>query len=317
MRLTGCFYVQFDMEKITIGLLDLGYREAADSLTSFMQVFDYACAADKLGYSRFWLAEHHNSNIAAPFTNPEPMITLIAASTENINIGAAGMLLSIYEPYFIATRFKILNNLFFNRIDLGLAKGNPELDFINNTNDTILFNDNYSRLYDYLYNEIDNYNNRKLVLPPFNGTVPELWYLTSTYKNFNDIIRLKSNLCRSIMHGGLPEIIDYQKEQLLEFKGEYYAVHKCFPKIAVAVAVVIEGTIEKAKQKCNRIIKNYKINTSTITPIACTLNSLCDLLVNYQFLFGVDEFIIYDMDGNNDNKISNLIKISEQLTLKS
>ena len=59
------------MNKIKIGLLELGHRENTDSITAIQQILDYAIESDNLGFSRFWLGEHHSPNITLPYTNPK------------------------------------------------------------------------------------------------------------------------------------------------------------------------------------------------------------------------------------------------------
>jgi len=82
---------------------------------------DLAQHADRLGYSRYWLAEHHNlSSVASP--SPDLMIGQIAAVTERIRVGSGGVMLPNHAPLVVAERFKMLEALFPGRIDLGLGR---------------------------------------------------------------------------------------------------------------------------------------------------------------------------------------------------
>src|SRR5690242_3054666 len=82
---------------------------------------DLARHADRLGYSRYWLAEHHNlSSVASP--SPDLMIGQIAAVTERIRVGSGGVMLPNHAPLVVAERFKMLEALFPGRIDLGLGR---------------------------------------------------------------------------------------------------------------------------------------------------------------------------------------------------
>ena len=82
---------------------------------------DLAVHADKLGYVRYWLAEHHNlSSVASPA--PDIMIGQIAAVTQHIRVGSGGVMLPNHAPLVIAERFKMLEALFPGRIDLGLGR---------------------------------------------------------------------------------------------------------------------------------------------------------------------------------------------------
>src|ERR1700689_5960091 len=82
---------------------------------------DLAQLADALGYTRYWVAEHHNlANIAS--SAPEIMIGQIAAATTRIRVGSGGVMLVNHAPLMVAERFKVLEALFPGRIDLGLGR---------------------------------------------------------------------------------------------------------------------------------------------------------------------------------------------------
>jgi len=80
-----------------------------------------AQAAERLGYSRYWLAEHHGSRGLAGAA-PEIMMARVAAATTTIRVGAGGILLSHYSPLKVAEIFHVLSALFPGRIDLGLGR---------------------------------------------------------------------------------------------------------------------------------------------------------------------------------------------------
>ena len=82
---------------------------------------DLAQHADRLGYARYWVAEHHNlANIAS--TAPDIMIGQIAALTSRMRIGSGGVMLPNHAPLTVAERFKVLEALFPGRIDLGIGR---------------------------------------------------------------------------------------------------------------------------------------------------------------------------------------------------
>src|SRR3954453_21084792 len=82
---------------------------------------DLARLADRLGFSRYWVAEHHNMpNIAS--SAPDIMIGQIPAVTERLRVGSGGVMLPNHAPLQGAKRFKVLEGLFPNRIDLGLGR---------------------------------------------------------------------------------------------------------------------------------------------------------------------------------------------------
>ncbi|WP_159999786.1 LLM class flavin-dependent oxidoreductase [Roseomonas sp. 18066] len=77
--------------------------------------------ADRLGYARYWLAEHHNSDSHAG-SAPEILIAAIAATTQRIRIGSAGVMLPHYAALKVAEQFRVLEAIAPGRIDLGLGR---------------------------------------------------------------------------------------------------------------------------------------------------------------------------------------------------
>jgi alkanesulfonate monooxygenase SsuD/methylene tetrahydromethanopterin reductase-like flavin-dependent oxidoreductase (luciferase family) len=82
---------------------------------------DLARLADDLGFTRYWVAEHHNLPSIAS-SAPDIMIGQIAAATARIRVGSGGVMLPNHAPLMVAERFKVLEALFPGRIDLGLGR---------------------------------------------------------------------------------------------------------------------------------------------------------------------------------------------------
>jgi luciferase family oxidoreductase group 1 len=82
---------------------------------------DLARLADRLGYVRYWVAEHHNMPAIAS-SAPDIMIGQIAAATSRMRVGSGGVMLPNHAPLMVAERFKVLEALFPGRIDLGLGR---------------------------------------------------------------------------------------------------------------------------------------------------------------------------------------------------
>jgi luciferase family oxidoreductase group 1 len=99
---------------------------AADALQNSIQL---ARLCDRLGYHRYWLAEHHSTGGFA-CTAPEIMIARVAAETSLMRIGSGAVLLPHYAPLKVAETFRTLHALYPNRIDLGVgrAPGGTPLD---------------------------------------------------------------------------------------------------------------------------------------------------------------------------------------------
>jgi luciferase family oxidoreductase group 1 len=108
--------------KIPLSVLDLSpVITGASGATSLRNSIDLATLADRLGYARYWVAEHHNLPSVAS-SAPEIMIGQIAAATSRIRVGSGGVMLPNHAPLMVAERFKVLEALFPGRIDLGLGR---------------------------------------------------------------------------------------------------------------------------------------------------------------------------------------------------
>jgi luciferase family oxidoreductase group 1 len=107
---------------VPLSVLDLSpVTTATPGSVALRNTLDLARLAERLGYGRYWVAEHHNlANIAS--SAPEIMIGQIAAATRDIRVGSGGVMLPNHAPLMVAERFKVLEALFPGRIDLGLGR---------------------------------------------------------------------------------------------------------------------------------------------------------------------------------------------------
>ncbi|HYE42052.1 MAG TPA: LLM class flavin-dependent oxidoreductase [Caulobacteraceae bacterium] len=107
---------------IPFSVLDLApIVEGGDARQSFHNSRDLARHAERLGYNRFWLAEHHNMpGIASAAT--AVVIGYVAEGTSTIRVGAGGVMLPNHAPLTIAEQFGTLASLYPGRIDLGLGR---------------------------------------------------------------------------------------------------------------------------------------------------------------------------------------------------
>lgn len=103
-------------------ILDLAPVKAGGSIEdSFHNTLDLARHAEKWGFTRFWLAEHHNMpGIASAATSV--LIGFVAAGTNSIRVGSGGIMLPNHAPLVIAEQFGTLATLYPGRIDLGIGR---------------------------------------------------------------------------------------------------------------------------------------------------------------------------------------------------
>src|SRR3954464_9230331 len=95
--------------------------EGGGAAMAFQNTVDLAQHAERWGYHRYWVAEHHNlPGIASAATSV--VIGHVAGKTKTIRVGAGGIMLPNHAPLLIAEQFGTLESLFPGRIDLGLGR---------------------------------------------------------------------------------------------------------------------------------------------------------------------------------------------------
>ncbi|MEN2281051.1 LLM class flavin-dependent oxidoreductase [Algoriphagus sp. SE2] len=107
---------------VPYSILDLSIiREDFDAKDAYERSLQLACLAEQLGYTRMWLAEHHNmANVGS--SAPQILIGYLANGTSKIRLGSGGIMLPNHSPLIIAEQFGTLATLYPNRIDLGLGR---------------------------------------------------------------------------------------------------------------------------------------------------------------------------------------------------
>ncbi|MCY9547549.1 LLM class flavin-dependent oxidoreductase [Lysinibacillus xylanilyticus] len=106
----------------SLGILDQSpIIENATNEQTLQKTVALAQKAEQLGYSRFWVSEHHNTDTLAG-SSPEVLVSYLLAKTKSINIGSGGVMLQHYSPYKVAENFHVLASLEPGRVDLGIGK---------------------------------------------------------------------------------------------------------------------------------------------------------------------------------------------------
>jgi luciferase family oxidoreductase group 1 len=107
---------------LRLGVLDQSpVPEGSTGRDALRDTIALARHAERLGYSRYWLAEHHNHpGLACPA--PEVVVATVAAATESIRVGSGGVMLPHYAPLKVAEQFRVLEALHPGRIDLGVGR---------------------------------------------------------------------------------------------------------------------------------------------------------------------------------------------------
>lgn len=308
------------MKKIQLGLLDFGLRDKAmNSLHIVEDLIEYARHADALGYSRFWVAEHHTADTRLAWSNPQTLVPILAGMTERIKIGVAGILLGIHSSYHVASQFKLLANLFPKRIDLGLANGvvsekvAQALTHKSNKESQALFEKNCTDLAHMLYDEDELYEDGEgIVIPPYKGEIPELWSLGVSYKSLERAMNLKANFARSIFHHGADST--HEQDRLQQFKVEFFQRHNRYPKITLALA----GCCNKSSVKAAKIVEDLNRKTSVGKgEVFGSPEKFHDEIMILTEEYGIDEVIFMSAATNSKDRMEEIELISNAFNLSS
>lgn len=175
------------MKNIKLSVLDqTPIRKESNAQESLQETIELAKLADELGYTRYWLSEHHNSKTLAT-GSPEIMIARLGAETNNIKLGSGGMMMPNHSTLRVAENFRVLEALYPGRIDLGMGRApggdrltahllNPSNDF-NPQNYIQQLRDLKSFLNDEPLESVGESNVKAI---PIINTAPNLWILTSS-----------------------------------------------------------------------------------------------------------------------------------------
>lgn len=289
-----------------ISLLEFGEgTEEENGLIRLKNVFDYAIKADQLGFNRFWLAEHNLYSRKQAWGCPISLVPVIASATQNIRVGTGGVLLKLHNTFDVCAQFKLWNNIYSNRLDLGLANGGvstTQVELAGQVNNS--FDEKFESLVSYLTDE-DSLFEKKVVLPPYKGVSPEIWALGSSSAGFHRSLKYGTNYVRSIFHENSE--LEYEKDLFDDFKNEFYKRHgrKVKTMLCISGSCLKEG---KRLKELNGIGekdgKNHLIGT-----VSFLKDKLPELLDNYS----ADEILWRDMNRNINERKETLELLSEFL----
>ncbi|WP_156288458.1 LLM class flavin-dependent oxidoreductase [Oceanobacillus salinisoli] len=207
---------------------------------------ELAQLADQLGYTRYWVAEHHDLNgLASPA--PDILLGIIGSKTKRIHIGSGAVLLPNYSPYHIAERYNELATLFPGRIDLGIGRapgGSAEVSIAlagNFLEQVRKFPELIDELVHFLHRDFPNNHMFSKISPsPVPETPPIPWLLGTSKKS-------------AVLAGekGLPYVFGHfmSNENGPEIVKSYVkSFSKGNPKAFVTVSVICAETTEEAEE---------------------------------------------------------------------
>ncbi|MEZ5403193.1 MAG: MsnO8 family LLM class oxidoreductase [Bryobacteraceae bacterium] len=298
-----------------LSLLDFGYvPPAAKPSRVLRDLVASAPIAEKLGFYRFWLAEHHEAHFS--YSCPELLIPQIAASTSSIRVGTAGVLMHFHSPLKIAETFRMLEALYPGRVDLGVASGLSGSDQIRHALRhgfdlaqavrTRLYTSQVEELLGWCRNTIEGHQ----ATPRGQASPPVLLMGGGRgIGNMTMAARHGTAFCYSISHGSSetgPEIV-------ARYRAEFQpSAELPTPQTAIAGTLICAETNSEALGVQNYFLALDKGLKAAVIgrPERCRA-VIQELLDRY----GCDEFIAMPMATNQDEKLRSYRLLSETCQL--
>src|SRR6201981_1749909 len=236
--------------KYRLSVLDLSPVSAGSTAPQALRnTVDLARLTDELGYTRFWLAELHNTRLIASSV-PELMIGHVANATKRIRVGSGGVMLPNHSPLHVAEAFRVLEALHPGRIDLGLGRA-PGTDTVTalalRRSRQAVFSDEFPQQLDELLgfvsdDFVEEHPFRDVKAMPADVGTPETWLVGS--RDFSAQLAAKLGLGFAFAHHIQPS----PAITALRMYREYFRPSKYFaePKALAAVSVVCASASGRA-----------------------------------------------------------------------
>ncbi|WP_409298869.1 LLM class flavin-dependent oxidoreductase [Peribacillus sp. SCS-26] len=239
--------------------------EGSDANTALNEAARLAAAGEVLGYSRYWIAEHHDiGGLACPA--PEVMLSYIGTKTKSIRIGSGAVLLPHYKPYKIAESFNLLAVLFPGRIDLGIGRapgGSAEASMALSDNfleQVRMMPDKYRELLHFLDRDFPGSSMfSKIKASPVPDITPEPWLLGTSKKS----ALLAAETGSPYVFGQF--MSDADTNEVIRLYREHYQPRKSNdkPKVIAAVSVICASDRQRADEIRHEMQRVRKMHEPT------------------------------------------------------
>jgi luciferase family oxidoreductase group 1 len=239
---------------IKLSILDQSPAAAGSTHSeALQQTIKLAQAADAWGYTRYWIAEHHNTPRLAS-SSPEVLISALGAKTSRIRLGSGGVLLPHYSAYKVAENFRMLEALYPGRIDLGIGRapgGTPHTAKALRGNKADIFEgldmfpEQVADLKRFLTDSVEpGHHFEGILASPLIDTIPQLWMLGSSEQGGMYAAQMGAAFCFAHFingSGGQQVVQRYYRE----FRPSELCV---VPQGMVGIFVVCADTQEEAER---------------------------------------------------------------------
>lgn len=238
-------------QKLRLSVLDQSpVRRGSTVAQALQETVQLARLADALGYTRYWVSEHHNTTRLAGST-PEVLIAHLAGETQHIRVGSGGVMMPNHSALKVAENFRMLEALFPGRIDLGMGRA-PGTDRLTaallNPSNTFSEEDFMQQLGDlqHYFDDTAEFEGagQKIIAIPQAASVPAQWLLSSSGQSatFAASFGMGFSFAHFINPNGGPQMVRAYRQR---FKP---SAHLAEPQANFAITVLCADTDEKAQQ---------------------------------------------------------------------
>ena len=216
--------------------------EGKSSIEAIEESVELARLAEKLGYSRFWMAEHHQVPALAS-SSPELLMLHLLQNTEKIQIGSGGIMIPHYSPYKISEWIKLLSALYPNRVNLGIGN-NPGTRVVQKLmNTTPITREEYNKSCKEL---VDILTGTDIFVQPPEAKVSPMWLLSTSEKSANLAAELGQNYVYGLFFNQAVDYIETAKRCLQVYRTKMLKQDKK-PQDVLAVFIAIGEDEQEAK----------------------------------------------------------------------
>ena len=298
------------MSNIKIGILDrlrsIGYSDQSKAIREVLTTIQLA---EHLGYERYWLTEHHSGLVDS---SPEILLPLMAATTQHIKVGTAGILLPYYPSYKVAKTFHALSTMFPGRVDLGICRGklhSQQHKLMTGKDDDGTDVGNFEEQAAQLNTLLaEAYHGD--VASRGDASIPQQWIVGGGPRSMALAARLGASYCYSLCHKGngyAPDLLaDYTKE--VGFR--YWPGGA--PESAILVAGVCGRTQAEAADLIAQHINPYIIPTVYGEPDDCA-GRIHELADKYE----TTRVIWWDLCPSQEQVVQSLTLLSQAMGLRA
>lgn len=334
------------MEKnLKLSILDQSIvRQGSNARAAVQETIETVKVAERLGYTRFWISEHHNAPSIAGST-PEVLLVKLADETTHIRLGSGGIMLPNHSALKVAENFRMLETLFPGRIDLGMgrAPGSDQITarILNPAND--FSEQSYLQQLTHLqhfFRDAAGTQYGSLLAVPQAETIPMQWILSSSGGSSAIAAQYGMGLAIAKFINGhaQPDMVqDYRKKFV---PSEQFPQ----PQELLAITVLCAETEEKANQMRKLMdyrllqfergnfdkpggyetIKDYQFSTDEMARIkynsgrviSGTPPDVKNQLLHLAKEFDIDEIMIATMTDNQSDRFLSFELIANEFKLR-